>query len=437
MEIIVVALFLFLTTIVFLVARQRLFLNRFGRSEYFNNKLLLEFPYYNNLSYLGKAKFIRRLEYFLTRKEFIGLKGLEITDEMKILISISAVQLTFGLKDYRIANFHKIFIYPGEFYYRVSKQFHKGHTALQKFLSLSWKDFYENYKSTIDKKNLALHEFTHALEFNLLYGSRSDSGFADYYASWVEVEETEIEKIRSGESSYLRKYSGKNIHEFFATAVEHFFESPNDFKKEASELYLQLCILLNQDPANNKMDYVLQKKSKDLIDFRKSYQHRTWHWSGNILLIGGLLSTITLFLLLPMTIISIEKVVMYISLFALIASLVQYRYFRNNFWFGYLFYIIYNIIGVGFTLFATLLILNFTFPLNKAEVNDYQIIEYLSETYSGRTIDVKICCPEDEGMQIVSVDISAINRSDSETVRVKTSNGILGYTVYLGNKIVP
>jgi MtfA peptidase len=40
-----------------------------------------------------------------------------------------------------------------------------------------------------------------------------------------------------------------NEHEFFAVAVENFFERPQEFKNAIPELYAILIKLLNQDPS--------------------------------------------------------------------------------------------------------------------------------------------------------------------------------------------
>ncbi|MFA6925126.1 MAG: zinc-dependent peptidase [Bacteroidales bacterium] len=56
--------------------------------------------YFNGLSDEGKKKFIKRVFYFMKNKKFEGRGGVMVTDNMKILISASAVQLTFGFKKY-------------------------------------------------------------------------------------------------------------------------------------------------------------------------------------------------------------------------------------------------------------------------------------------------------------------------------------------------
>ena len=47
---------------------------------------------------------------------------------------------------------------------------------------------------------------------------------------------------------FLRKYALTNKEEFFAVAVENFFERPAAFKTALPELYSILAKLLKQDP---------------------------------------------------------------------------------------------------------------------------------------------------------------------------------------------
>lgn len=50
------------------------------------------------------------------------------------------------------------------------------------------------------------------------------------------------------EHHFFRTYAFHNKMEFFAVAVEHFFETPACFKNDIPELYKIMCQMLNQDP---------------------------------------------------------------------------------------------------------------------------------------------------------------------------------------------
>jgi hypothetical protein len=90
-----------------------------GISLNFSDKLLTEtlnkrFPFFNLLNESDKLKFLRRLKRFIALKTFIihdssGFK------EMPILISATAIQVSFGLDKYLLPNFDTFNIYPAEF----------------------------------------------------------------------------------------------------------------------------------------------------------------------------------------------------------------------------------------------------------------------------------------------------------------------------------
>ena len=59
-----------------------------------------------------------------------------------------------------------------------------------------------------------------------------------------------MKKINAGEEHFLRSYAGTNGYEFFAVALEYFFENPVDLRKAIPDLYATLTCLLQQDPIN-------------------------------------------------------------------------------------------------------------------------------------------------------------------------------------------
>lgn len=224
-----------------------------------NSILINNIQYYKNLSTNGKAKFINRLKYFITTKKFIGREGLTITEETKILISASAIQLTFGLEKFALSYFHTIFIYPSIFYSKLLRRELKGATFGGGVISLSWKDFQKGYEIPDDRYNLGLHEMAHALKIDALKGDHFDNHFALYLTEWLHAGENELSNMHKGVKSFLRAYGGKNEHEFFAVCIEHFFEVPLTFKEILPDIFKHLCILLNQNPINITKDYLLLK----------------------------------------------------------------------------------------------------------------------------------------------------------------------------------
>lgn len=207
--------------------------------------------YYQDLSPPLKRDFERRVRYFLSSKEFIPKKMEQVTEEMKILISASAIQLAFGFRPINFASFPKIIIFPEEYYSSFSKRMHKGEVNLKGSIVFSWQDFLKGYKFPFDGYNVGLHEMAHVLQMEDAFGKEEFTILdAECLSNWHKVSLLEYRKIRKGEKSFLREYAGTSLPEFFAVCVEHFFEQPQQFKQQIPLLYEALVRLLHQDPTN-------------------------------------------------------------------------------------------------------------------------------------------------------------------------------------------
>src|SRR5215831_14369791 len=60
--------------------------------------------YFNELTIEGKKQFVHRVHHFKSAKKFHFI-GMEKNDVSTTLISASAVQVTFGLKNYLLSHF--------------------------------------------------------------------------------------------------------------------------------------------------------------------------------------------------------------------------------------------------------------------------------------------------------------------------------------------
>ncbi len=220
-----------------------------------NNLLKQKNPYFRNLTPDAQEIFVDRLFKFMEDKKFIGREGLVITDEIKVLISAAAIQLTFGLKDYMISHLHAINIFPRIFFSKYLNVNLKGLNTQSGVLSISWNDFKEGYAIEDDKLNLGLHELAHALYIDLDEDGNYDEHFSAYFEKWEDVAMKDYLDLKEKKVSFLRNYGGTNMHEFFAVCVEHFFEAPREFKIKLPHLYNYLMLMLNQDPDNVKGDY--------------------------------------------------------------------------------------------------------------------------------------------------------------------------------------
>lgn len=172
-----------------------------------------------------------------------------VTWEMKVLISASAIQLTFGFPKVHLSFFRHILIYPDSFYSNANQQHHRGEVNPKaKAIVLSWKHFVEGYLKE-DGRNLGLHEMAHALRLeNQVMNQEYDFLDKELLREWEEHAHNTMDEINSGKETFFREYGGVNNEEFFAVAVENYFERPIDFKEKHLLTYQTLCKLLRQDP---------------------------------------------------------------------------------------------------------------------------------------------------------------------------------------------
>lgn len=207
-----------------------------------------EFDFYNRLNKKEQDIFKHRLATFINKKEFIGREGLVVDEEMKTLISATAVMLTFGFRNYIIELIDKVIIYPTAYYSNLNETYHKGETNPQlKSIVFSWEDFKKGYHIGDDNLNLGIHEFGHAIHLNA-FGKTDISSeiFRDGFnklASYLQDHKMVRDNLIT--SRYFRAYAYTNQFEFFAVLLENFIETPKEFKGKFPELYDYMKQMLN------------------------------------------------------------------------------------------------------------------------------------------------------------------------------------------------
>lgn len=224
---------------------------QYKRDQQLHAQLTLELLYYRLLIPRQQRQFRDRVRAVVEDKEFIG-RGIGVTSAMQNSLAASLVQLTFGLHLTTLAHFTRIIVYPDRYRSRIGQSDHVGEVNPGlRTIVVSWKRFCEDNRITDDARNLGLHEMAHALWFEHRAGTedliRLDKRLM---IRWRELAKAEAARIHAGQSSLFRDYAGTNQEEFFAVAVEYFFEQPAEFKQTLPELYDTMAGLLKQDPAS-------------------------------------------------------------------------------------------------------------------------------------------------------------------------------------------
>lgn len=224
--------------------------------QHYREILSKYFFYYQQLPTLDKRTFEQRLIHFVLSKKFIPRNFQTVTDEMKVTIAATAVQLTFGLPTIYFQHFRKILIYPDDYYSNITKRYHRGEVnPAYGIIVLSWRSFVEGFSDPTNGTNVGLHEMAHALRLENMVRNEEfgflDEDALDVLNYWAErVCDTAQQSVM-----FFRAYACVNKHEFFAVAVENFFEKPTTFNAALPELYKAMVELLKQNPLTLSTSY--------------------------------------------------------------------------------------------------------------------------------------------------------------------------------------
>jgi len=221
----------------------------FSRTDV-KSALTKHLPYFVALTLPEQQKFIERVTKFIADKTF-NIHDKSGFKEMPILISASAIQLSFGLEHYILPNFKIINIYPEEFIaVEPTIRYLEGNVDAYN-INISWKYFLKGFQLPDDGDNVGLHEMAHAYYYENFDTHDSKDmkfihGFDKFNACGTEI----FQNITQNNDGIYSDYAKRNFQEFWAESVELFFEKPKDLRNRYHELYQCICETLNQDPLN-------------------------------------------------------------------------------------------------------------------------------------------------------------------------------------------
>ncbi len=205
---------------------------------------------YQRLSPAAQHVFEQKVAHFVVEKQWVGV-GITVALEMKVMIAACAAQLLQGFPELELRHFTRIAVYPKAYRSHLTDRVHQVEVRpVTGLIIISWEDFLRGYAHRHDAHNVGLHEMAHALWFENGIINGEDHFFdAVVLARWKGLTVEETSRIRRGKESPLRDYAGTNEAEFFAVAVEYFFERPKAFKETSPALFDCLSELLRTDPS--------------------------------------------------------------------------------------------------------------------------------------------------------------------------------------------
>lgn len=221
--------------------------NFLSNETFYHSVVSSHVKYYNRLGLEDQRKFLFRTYLFKKSKRFHYIEVQEST-EMPILVSAVAVQLTFGLDKFMLNYFGDIFILRDDYHYGFYSRPFMGHVD-QTGIYLSWDNFIKGLSGQMADCNIGLHEMGHALAYvNFITATEQDKIFTKEFPNFSKIAKPIFTGMQQGNKNLLGDYAATNYHEFWAVAVEMFFETPVRFKHELPELYEVMTRVLNQDP---------------------------------------------------------------------------------------------------------------------------------------------------------------------------------------------
>lgn len=210
----------------------------------------------------------KHLQVFIAEKSFIGCAGLQITDEMRVVIAAQACLLVLNRTTDPFNHVRQILVYPGAFVVQrtvtdgagvlqENRQALAGESWSQGQVILSWQDTLEGAAIADDGRNVVIHEFAHQLDQeNGAARGAPPPALGDpprnthrwsrvFHAAYAQLQA----QVHSGHQGLLSHYGAHDPAEFFAVVSEVFFEQPVPLSQDYPALYQELHGYYKVDPA--------------------------------------------------------------------------------------------------------------------------------------------------------------------------------------------
>ncbi len=224
--------------------------------------------YYQHLNNEEKKRLQDLVQIFIAEKSWLGCNGLELTDEIRVMIAAHACLMILALPNDYYRNVESIYVYPTTILPPESSiGFFEVHTAPVRGpmpilgeahhrgpVILVWDVVKKETRHPERGHNVVYHEFAHKLD--MLDGSADGTPLLttpEEYQRWSEVcSKVYLElcnKVENGKPTFFDSYAATDEAEFFAVVTEHFFCKPENMKHHHPKLYQVLKDFYRQDPA--------------------------------------------------------------------------------------------------------------------------------------------------------------------------------------------
>lgn len=208
-------------------------------------------PLFGRLNTTARRRFERDVQFFLAENTFEGVDGVNVTPNLRLAVAAGAALMLHGRPDWEIEARRTFLFYPGSFdedYFDSAYASFDGMVHAQGPVILSREAVEESWAQPDDGSNVVLHELAHLFDFNDTRADGAPSLMSPASAeAWGRLVRAEMRKARLGRS-LLRRYAATNAAEFFAVAVENFFERPAALKRQHPQLFEAMVAFFNLNP---------------------------------------------------------------------------------------------------------------------------------------------------------------------------------------------
>lgn len=197
---------------------------------------------------------------FFHGRRWEAARGMDLTDDVKVLISAQASMLLLGLDLDEYHDVSSVIVHrstvrlnaprpTGGGTWSSGTQRLAGQAVPKGPVVLSWSAARSGARRPQLGMNVVYHEFAHRLDMmDGVTDGTPPLGDEAAVDRWREVCTAAFARVHEG-ASVLRPYAGTNPAEFFAVATELFFNRPVDLCEHEPALYHELRSFYGQDPA--------------------------------------------------------------------------------------------------------------------------------------------------------------------------------------------
>ena len=220
-------------------------------------------PYFRRLPPDLQLQLKKHIQILIAEKPFIGCNGLQVSDEMRVLVAAQAALLLLNRGAGYFRGLHQILLYPGPVVVdrpvnvggvtQEARRVLAGESWQQGQVILSWDDVLAGAADPADGQNVVIHEFAHRLVQET--GSANGApwlGRRERYARWSSVLGAAYarlhQQLAEGAEPLVDPYGATDPAEFFAVVSEVFFEQPARLAAADAALYHELVAYYRVDP---------------------------------------------------------------------------------------------------------------------------------------------------------------------------------------------